>query len=299
MYEPTELETKISENIAVRKNIMKDKESGVINMKLYQEIIAIVLATILVLMALLSFRIIPTGYTGVKSTFGQVKEDPVSPGITFKIPIVQSIQKVNNKQQDILFEEKIWAETSDRTTIFFEKITITYQISSDKSSWLVANVTDYKNSILTQATVASAIKSASKELVDVDATNRGKIEPLAQEKLQNILDGKYGEDTISINRVTISNIDFEETYNDAIAAKQNAQLAYEKAAIENKQKIEKAEAEAEAKKIRADAEAEANNKINESLSDEILTNKYYEKWDGKLPSVVGNSSVMLPSDIVS
>ncbi|MBQ0014662.1 MAG: hypothetical protein KBS82_04990 [Oscillospiraceae bacterium] len=299
MYKPTELETKISENIAVRKNIMKDKESGVINMKLYQKITAIVVATILVLMALLSFRIIPTGYTGVKSTFGQVKEDPVSPGITFKIPIVQSIQKVNNKQQDILFEEKIWAETSDRTTIFFEKITITYQISSDKSSWLVANVTDYKNSILTQATVASAIKSASKELVDVDATNRGKIEPLAQEKLQNILDGKYGEDTISINRVTISNIDFEETYNDAIAAKQNAQLAYEKAAIENKQKIEKAEAEAEAKKIRADAEAEANNKINESLSDEILTNKYYEKWDGKLPSVVGNSSVMLPSDIVS
>lgn len=274
-----------------------------------KKIIPIAIAAFIVLVTILStFTIVPTGYTGVKATFGQINEKPVAPGITFKAPFVQTIKKVNNKQQDLLFSEKIWAETSARTTIFFENITITFQISAEKSAWLVANVTNYEDNILTQAVVASAIKTASKELSDIDATNRGKIEPLAQEKLQTILNGKYGKDTIVINRVTISNIDFEETYNQAIAAKQNAQLAYEKAVIENKQAIEKAEAdaeikkknaegEAEAKKIKANAEAEANKKLNDSLTDKVLVNKYYEKWDGKLPTVVGDSSVMLSPDM--
>lgn len=271
--------------------------------------IVIAVAAFFVLITVLStFTIVPTGYTGVKATFGQISEKPVSPGITFKAPFAQTIKKVNNKQQDLMFDEKIWAETSARTTIFFENVTITFQISAEKSVWLVANVTNYEDNILTQAVVASAVKTASKELSDIDATNRGKIEPLAQEKLQTIIDGKYGKDAIAITRVTISNIDFEETYNQAIAAKQNAQLNYEKAAIENKQAIEKAEAdaevkkkaaegEAEAKKIKANAEAEANKKLNDSLTDKVLVNKYYEKWDGKLPTVVGDSSVMLSPDM--
>lgn len=273
-------------------------------------IIAGVCVVLLLVTGLSSFKIVPTGYTGVKTTFGQISQNAVAPGITFKIPFVQSIKKVNNKQQDAQFKDQIWAETADRTAIFFENITITYQISAEKSAWLIANVSNYEDNILTQAVVASAIKTASKELTDIDATNRGKIEPLAQEKLQSILDGKYGKDTIAINRVTISNIDFEETYNNAIAAKQNAQLAYEKAAIENKQAIEKAEAdaevkkkaaegEAEAKKIKASAEAEANKKLNDSLTDKVLLNKYYEKWDGKLPTVSGDSSIILPADVLT
>lgn len=270
-------------------------------------IIGIIILVVLIT-ALSSFRIIPTGYTGVKTTFGQISQSAVSPGITFKVPFIQSIKKINNKQQDVDFKDQIWAETADRTAIFFENVTITYQISAEKSAWLIANVTNYEDNILTQAVVASAIKTASKELADIDATNRGKIEPLAQDKLQNILDSKYGKDTVVINRVTISNIDFEETYNDAIAAKQNAQLAYEKAAIENKQAIEKAEAnaaikkknaeaEAEAKRIQANAEAEANKKINASLTDKVLNNKSIDKWNGQLPTVTGNSSSILPADI--
>ena len=273
--------------------------------------IAAALAAIilLLLVASSSFRIVPTGYTGVKTTFGQIKNKPVPSGIVFKIPVVQEIIKVNNKQQDIVFDDQIWAETSNRTAIKFEGVSITYQISSEKSAWLVANLSNYETGILTQAVIASAVKAASKELDDVDATNRGKIEPLAQTKLQSILDSKYGENAVYINKVTITNVEFEQTYNEAIAAKQNAQLAYEKAAIENKQAIEKAEADAKvkqktaegnaaAKKIEAEAEAQANKIISDSLSDKVLANRYYEKWDGKLPAVTGEGSVILPSDII-
>ena len=58
------------------------------------------------------------------------------------------------------------------------------------------------------------------------------------------------------------------------------------------QKIANAEAEAEATRIAAEAEAAANKLIAESLTDEILKSKFYEKWDGKLPSVMGDNAVI-------
>lgn len=270
---------------------------------------AIIIAAIVVLATVgSSIAIVPTGYTGVKTTFGQVNPNPVAPGFTFKIPFIQSMEKVNNKQQDLTVDGQIWSETSERATIFYENVIVTYQISSEKSAWLVANVSNYQTDIINSAVVSSAIKTASKELNNIDATNRGKIEPLTQTKLQAILDSKYGENTIFINKVIISNTDFEDSYNDAIAAKQNAQLEYERAAIVNQQAIEKAEADAKVKekaaegeanalKIRANAEAEANKKISDSLTDKVLANKFYDSWDGKLPTVMGDSSAILPAEI--
>ena len=270
---------------------------------------AIIIAAVVVLATVgSSIAIVPTGYTGVKTTFGQVNPNPVAPGFTFKIPFIQSMEKVNNKQQDLTVDGQIWSETSERATIFYENVIVTYQISSEKSAWLVANVSNYQTDIINSAVVSSAIKTASKELNNIDATNRGKIEPLTQTKLQAILDSKYGENTILINKVIISNTDFEDSYNDAIAAKQNAQLEYERAAIVNQQAIEKAEADAKVKekaaegeanalKIRANAEAEANKKISDSLTDKVLANKFYDSWDGKLPTVMGDSSAILPAEI--
>lgn len=54
-----------------------------------------------------------------------------------------------------------------------------------------------------------------------------------------------------------------------------------------------AEAEAEALKILAEAQAEANRVLAESLTEEILKQLYYEKWDGKLPTVVGSEDTYI------
>lgn len=251
-----------------------------------------------------SIAVIPTGYTGVKTTFGQVDAKPMASGFNWKIPFVQSVEKVNNKQQDTIFSDKVWSETSERTVIFFESTTVSYRINGEKSSWICANVSDYKNRLITETLVASSIKRASKTMTSVDVTNRGLVEPLVQELLQESVNDKYGEDVIMINKVVISNIDFEESYNQVIAEKQNAQLEYEKQQIENKTAIEQAEAQAEAKRksaqgeadakiIQAEAEADANHKISESLTDEILKGKYYEKWNGELPRVYGAEGTMI------
>jgi predicted nucleic acid-binding protein len=56
---------------------------------------------------------------------------------------------------------------------------------------------------------------------------------------------------------------------------------------ENAANIAKAEAEAQAILIAAQSQAEANRVLSESLTQEILTQMYYEKWDGKLPYLYG------------
>lgn len=102
----------------------------------------------------------------------------------------------------------------------------------------------------------------------------------------------------------IENADFEDSYNQAIAGKQAAKLAYEKKQqIINKQNVEKVEAdaevktkkaegEAEAKRIAAEAEANANKTLTDSLSSDIFTQNMPEKWNGELPKVVGEGQAL-------
>lgn len=255
-----------------------------------------------------SFVIIPTGYTGVRTTFGQIDNITIQNGFNWKIPFIQSISKVNNKQQDLHFDsDKIWSETESRTAIFYENVTVTYQINTEKSAWIYANIANYEDTLVSSNIVSSAIKSSSKNLCDSDATNRSIIEPLTMQNLQRSLDEKYGENVVFINKVTISNIDFEDSYNEAIAAKQQAQLNAEQQEIENQRAIAKAEADAEVKKkgaqaeaeaklIAAKAQAEANALLEKSLTSQILQEKYIDKWNGQLPNVVSgkdDTSIMI------
>lgn len=67
---------------------------------------------------------------------------------------------------------------------------------------------------------------------------------------------------------------------------------------ENEANLAKAEAEAKAMLMLAQAQADANRLLSESLTDEILTQMYYEKWDGKLPYLYGADSdtlIQLPN----
>ena len=61
----------------------------------------------------------------------------------------------------------------------------------------------------------------------------------------------------------------------------------------NEANIAKAEAEAQAMLLAAEAQAEANRILAESLTDEILAQMYYEKWDGKLPYLYGADGTLI------
>ena len=248
------------------------------------------------------FTIVPTGYTGVRTTFGQVSKNIVPQGFNLKVPFVQTIELVNNKQQDTKIVAQVWGESSEKIPVYATEITVTFQVESGRSAWIFSNVTDTKD-LITQSLVSSAIKSAMVELPASEVTVRSKIEPLVKEELADSIDEKYGSDTISVLKVVIDQMDLEESFNNAISDKSIAMQRQAQQEIENNTAIAKAEAdkkvaianaeaEAEATRIAAEAEAAANKLIAESLTDEILKSKFYEKWDGKLPSVMGDNAVI-------
>lgn len=247
-------------------------------------------------------NIIPTGYTGIKTSFGKVSQKELTTGIHFSVQFVQNVSEINNKQQDVTIADKIWGEASDKTPVYAENVTVTYNISVEKSVWLYSNVTNMDD-IINNGIVASAVKSAMAELGPEDVTNRGKVEPLAQQKLAEALNAKYGEDAVTVHQVIISNMDFEDAYNDAIQQKSIAQQTAARQKIENETAIAKAEADktvaiknAEAKaekmKIEAEAQADANKKVAESISDELIDYQKIEKWDGRLPTVTGGNAIV-------
>lgn len=258
-----------------------------------------------------SFTIIPTGYSGVRTRFGQVNAVVVDKGFHWKTPFVETVYLVNNKQQDMTIESMIWGETKEKTPAYATDVVITYQINENSSAWLYSNVSNLK-SLIDDKLVASALKSAMVELDVETVTNRSYVEPLLVSKLQKATNEKYGENVIIIKNTVINDMDFEESYNQAIANKSIASQNKQKQEIENETAIAKAEAdkkvaiaaaeaEAETKRIaaeaeaeailtRANAEAEANRKLTESLTEAVIKNKTIEKWDGSLPMVNGSNA---------
>lgn len=266
----------------------------------------------------MSFVIIPSGYTGVKTTFGQIAEETLPNGFNWKTPFIESIEIVNNKQQDAGFaqkDSKIWGETSEKVPVYMADVTVTYQIDNEKSAWIYANVSDYKSQLISDAMVASALKNAAVQFTAEQVTIRSNIEPTAQKELQESLNNKYGENVVHILKVVINNMDFEDSYNEAINQKNLAAKQAEAQAIQNQIEIDKAtkdaetqriaaeaqataetakaQGEADAIRIKAEAEAEANRKLSESLTDNVLRNKLYDKWNGELPKVSNDSAPLV------
>lgn len=266
----------------------------------------------------MAFVIIPSGYTGVKTTFGQIAEETLPNGFNWKTPFIESIEIVNNKQQDVSFaqkDSKIWGETSEKVPVYMADVTVTYQIDNEKSAWIYTNVSDYKSQLISDAMVASALKDAAVQFAAEQVTVRSNIEPAAQKELQESLDNKYGQNVVHILKVVINNMDFEDSYNEAINQKNLAAKQAEAQTIQNQIEIDKAtkdaetqriaaeaqataetakaQGEADAIRIKAEAEAEANRKLSESLTDNVLRNKLYDKWNGELPKVSNDSAPLV------
>lgn len=293
----------------------EDKYGNEHTRRLSKRVSVFVFALFLLITVLNSFAVIPSGYTGVRTTFGQIDNDVVPNGFAFKIPYVQHIQRVNNKQQEITFKDTIWGESSERTVVYMADVVVTYRINPEYSAWIYTNVADYRQNALPATLVASAMKASMVSLAASDVTNRSKIEPIAVQNLQEAIDKQYGgERVITIVNVNINDMDFEASYNDAIAAKQVAQLQYEKRQIENQTAINVANAEAEQKKIAAqaeadtqvlaaqaeaesiravaDAQADANRKLADSITENLIEYEKIQTWDGALPKVSGSNSLV-------
>ena len=240
-----------------------------------------VVVVIFVLLSM-SFKTIKSGEVGIRTRFGKVTNDKMNEGINFKIPFVEKIVIMNIRVQKAELDA---SSASKDLQDVNESVAINYRVDSKSATELYRSVgINYKETVLEPA-IKESIKSITSEYTAEELiTKRTEVSKKCSETLQNKV-GKYG---LIIEDFNITNFNFSSEFNKAIEEKQVA----EQKVLTAKQELEKEKIEAEKKIVSAKAEKEANDLKSKSLTDNIIKEKFISKWDGKLPTVTGGSSML-------
>ena len=254
-----------------------------------------VICLVLAILCCLSFIVVPfsfhtvnSGELAVVKNLGKITGTRDA-GTNFDLWFTTSYTKYDTKVQNV--EITTAAYSSDAQTMDVA-MTLQYQIMPDKVTDIA---TQYGTLEVLQGRIQSiviektkAVLSAHKAM-DIIAT-RANISPEVEAAVKAAVDENY---FVSITAVVLTNIDFSDSFEKAVEDKMVAEQAKLKADYDNETKLAKAKADAEALMIQAKAEAEANELLTKSLTDQVLESKFYEKWDGKLPQVMGEGSAIL------
>ncbi len=256
-----------------------------------KKIIPIGVAAVLVLLIVASmFTIVDAGHTGVVVTLGKVNEGVLQEGVHLKIPFVQQVVKIDNRI--VKLEVDTEAFSKDLQTVQ-TKLAINYRVDTEKSYSIYKNIGANYEQVLVVPAVNEVLKAiTAKFTAEESVTNR----TLISDGLIKGLNEKLNDIGLYVTDVNIMNFEFSEAFITAIEEKQVAQQQLLKAETDKQTAITNAQAQAETIKIKADAEAAANKVIKESLSDEVLRSKFYEKWNGELPQAMGSDTVITNID---
>ncbi len=228
---------------------------------------------------------IATGEVGIKTTWNKITNVNMKEGIQFKYPW-QKVIKMNIKVQKYENDKSMETSTKDMQVVNSVIVSLNYQLDENKVTDMYRKVGEKYDSIVLEPAIQEAIKSAislynAEELV----TKRSEVSNTILETVSSKVKD-YGLNIIS---VSLKNFDFSEEYNQSIERKTIA----EQNALTAEQELKTSEANAKKKVIEAQAEADANNIKNSTITDEILTQQFIEKWNGELPKVMGDNGNIL------
>lgn len=257
----------------------------------------IIVAVIVVILLLSSVATIPTGHTGVVTTFGSVEDYTFDSGVHFKLPW-QKVVMMDNRIQKQTVNLSCFSSDIQEVSMTY---TVNYQINKANAQNIYKNIgTDYYNTVIipciTESTKVITAKYSAEDLVSERTNLASAIEAELTSKLELF--------NVELVSTSIEDMDFTDAFTNAVEEKQVAQQNKLRAETEaERAKIEaeaeaavkriEAQAEADAKLIQAEAEAEANRKVAESLTDEILRNKMLDTWNGELPLVTDGSGSLI------
>ena len=257
---------------------------------------------------------IPTGYTGIVTTFGRVENTTLDAGIHMIAPW-QNVIKMDNRVQKETVEMPCFSSDIQEVEVVY---TINYQIDKENAMNIYRTIgkSYYDTAIL--PSVSETVKTVvARYTAENLVSSRAELALAIEELLADAL-AKYN---IQIASTAIENMDFSDAFTNAVEAKQVAAQNKLQAEIEQEQKtmeqqataersVIEAEAAAEVAKIQAQAdlevtkieadaaeyagqkEASKNRAITESLTDALINYYYIQQWNGQLPnSYVGSDNV--------
>ena len=270
-----------------------------------------------VLMVVSCIRTVPTGHTGIVTTFGRVENYTYEAGINFSAPWM-SVINMDNRNQKKTIDLKCFSSDIQEVAVTYS---LNYQISKANAQDIYREIGSNYYETVINPRIQEAVRGVmahytAEELLEKRST--------LSEEIKNILIEKLDSYNIEVLDTSLENLDFTDTFTDAVEAKQVAAQKKQQAEIEQEQALmeaefakqiaeEKAEAEASVAKIAAEAELEvvklqadaaeyagqkdaaiisqvrdALAKDPENLTDEdiksLLVYYYVLQWNGELPT---------------
>ena len=263
------------------------------------------LAIVLVIFA--CFTYVPTGYTGIVTTFGKVHPVTLDAGISFKAPW-DNVIKMDNREQRATFQLEAFSKDIQQVDI---QGSINYNIDKATAMNLYKDVGVEYVSILVGPRIQEDVKVI---IAQYTAENLIANRQEAANKIELLIREELAPKGINVISLAIENIDFTDAFESAVEAKQVATQEKQRAQTQQEQQTMEAEqaakrktiaaqadaevmqiqadADAYAVKIKADAEAEANKKISASLTKDLINYTQVNAWDGKLPVYSGGSGTI-------
>ena len=192
---------------------------------------------------------VDTGHTGVLTVFGRVEDRTFDAGFHVKAPWEKVIQMDNRVQKAVVDLECFSSDIQEVTC----KYTLNYKINKANAQKLYSSIgLDYYSTAITP-TVAESVKTimahyTAEELIGSRDNLAASVEELLVKELT-----KYDIEVVS---TAIEDLDFTDTFTNAVEAKQVAAQNKLKAEIEQAQAVKQAQADAEVAKTKAEADAE-------------------------------------------
>jgi regulator of protease activity HflC (stomatin/prohibitin superfamily) len=255
--------------------------------------------TILILIVLLilfivswgSFALVPAGHRGVVLLWGSVEKRIMGEGLNFKLPIAETIIKVDVKVQPHPFKE------IDASSKEYQMVKMTGMMNFHIDPAYVNDLYQKVGLDFADKVIDPAFNDFVKEVVPTYPI--GEILPKREEIRQRAMK-KLGDNLsryhIIVDDIYFANIRFSPEYEKAIEAKQVAQQQVEtqrqvlaQREIEAQQKVATAKGEAESIQVVAQGQAKANDALSRSISPILVQYKSVEKWNGTLPQVSGGA----------
>ena len=227
---------------------------------------------------------------GVLLTWGKVNDKSIDPGIHFRIPVMQNVERFNVKTQK--YEAEGTAASKDLQTVN-TKVAVIYHLRPESVPKIYAELGQHYGESIIQPTVQEVLKaSAARFSAEQLITNRSTVASTIQDLLYQRLH-TYG---IIVESTAITDFKFSESFTQAIEAKVTASQQMLKAETD----LKRIQVEAQQKVTQAKAEADALNLQKQAITPELIElrkvemqTKAVERWDGKLPMYTGGAMPFL------
>ena len=173
----------------------------------------IILALGLLLLSSCGFRQVNEGYRGIKLVWGKMEGEPLLPGLYFYNPVSTTIYPME------IYEQKLEGQTSCYTKDT-QSVMVTFVVTYFPEPFAIGKVfvqfgTGWEAKILAPAVIGTLKDAIGQYIADDLVSKREAVTQYTQEQLVKALATR----NISVTRIDVTNLDFEDTYEKAVEQK--------------------------------------------------------------------------------